>query len=207
MMLTAADVKEELLTDCRIFHFGSLSMTAEGCRKATEVSVARAKQAGALISFDPNLREPLWDSLETAKERILYGLTQCDILKISDNEIEWLTGEKDYKKAAVILKERYRIPLILVSLGKNGSMAFSDGAFAQMPGYRVNTIETTGAGDTFCACVLHYILENGFRAYSEEELTELLRFANGAAALVTTRKGALSVMPAKDEVEALIRHS
>ncbi len=207
MMLTAADVKEELLTDCRIFHFGSLSMTAEGCRKATEVSVARAKQAGALISFDPNLREPLWDSLETAKERILYGLTQCDILKISDNEIEWLTGEKDYKKAAAILKERYRIPLILVSLGKNGSMAFSDGAFAQMPGYRVNTIETTGAGDTFCACVLHYILENGFRAYSEEELTELLRFANGAAALVTTRKGALSVMPAKDEVEALIRHS
>ena len=207
MMLTAADVKEELLTDCRIFHFGSLSMTAEGCRKATEVSVARAKQAGALISFDPNLREPLWDSLETAKERILYGLTQCDILKISDNEIEWLTGEKDYKKAAVILKERYRIPLILVSLGKNGSMAFSDGAFAQMPGYRVNTIETTGAGDTFCACVLHYILENGFRAYNKEELTELLRFANGAAALVTTRKGALSVMPAKDEVEALIRHS
>ena len=206
MMLTTADVKEELLTDCRIFHFGSLSMTAEGCRKATEVSVARAKQAGALISFDPNLREPLWDSLETAKERILYGLTQCDILKISDNEIEWLTGEKDYKKAAAILKERYRIPLILVSLGKNGSMAFSDGAFAQMPGYRVNTIETTGAGDTFCACVLHYILENGFRAYSEEELTELLRFANGAAALVTTRKGALSVMPAKDEVEALIRH-
>lgn len=206
MMLTAADVKEELLTDCRIFHFGSLSMTAAGCRKATEVSVARAKQAGALISFDPNLREPLWDSLETAKERILYGLTQCDILKISDNEIEWLTGEKDYKKAAAILKERYRIPLILVSLGKNGSMAFSDEAFAQMPGYRVNTIETTGAGDTFCACVLHYILENGFRAYSEEELTELLRFANGAAALVTTRKGALSVMPAKDEVEALIRH-
>lgn len=171
------------------------------------MSVARAKQAGALISFDPNLREPLWDSLETAKERILYGLTQCDILKISDNEIEWLTGEKDYKKAAAILKERYRIPLILVSLGKNGSMAFSDGAFAQMPGYRVNTIETTGAGDTFCACVLHYILENGFRAYNEEELTELLRFANGAAALVTTRKGALSVMPAKDEVEALIRHS
>ena len=207
MMLTAADVKEELLTDCRIFHFGSLSMTAEGCRNATEVSVARAKQAGALISFDPNLREPLWDSLETAKERVLYGLTQCDILKISDNEIEWLTGEKDYKKAAAILKERYRIPLILVSLGKNGSMVFSDGAFAQMPGYRVNTIETTGAGDTFCACVLHYILENGFRAYNEEELTELLRFANGAAALVTTRKGALSVMPAKDEVEALIRHS
>lgn len=207
MMLTAADVKEELVANCRIFHFGSLSMTADGCRKATEASIARAKQAGALISFDPNLREPLWNSLETAKERILYGLEQCDILKISDNEIEWLTGETEYKKAAESLKAKYRIPLILVSLGKNGSMALSDVAFVQMPGYRVNTIETTGAGDTFCACVLHYILEHGFRAYNEEELTELLRFANGAAAIVTTRKGALSVMPEKTEVEALIGKS
>lgn len=207
MMLTAADVKEELVANCRIFHFGSLSMTADGCRKATEASITRAKQAGALISFDPNLREPLWDSLETAKERILYGLEQCDILKISDNEIEWLTGETEYKKAAESLKAKYRIPLILVSLGKNGSMALSDVAFVQMPGYRVNTIETTGAGDTFCACVLHYILEHGFRAYNEEELTELLRFANGAAAIVTTRKGALSVMPEKTEVEALIGKS
>ena len=86
-------------------------------------------------------------------------------------------------------------------------MALSDVAFVQMPGYRVNTIETTGAGDTFCACVLHYILEHGFRAYNEEELTELLRFANGAAAIVTTRKGALSVMPEKTEVEALIGKS
>ncbi len=204
MMLTEADVKEELLAGCRIFHFGSLSMTADGCRKATEAAIAYAKQAGALISFDPNLREPLWDSLETAKERILYGLTQCDILKISDNEIEWLTGEKDYKRAAESLKAQYHIPLVLVSLGKQGSMALSDTDFAQVPGYRVNTIETTGAGDTFCACVLHYILENGFRAYRKEELTEMLRFANGAAAIVTTRKGALSVMPAKEEVEALI---
>lgn len=207
MMLTPEDVKVELLTDCRIFHFGSLSMTAEGCRRATEESITRAKQAGALISFDPNLREPLWDSLSTAKERILYGLEQCDILKISDNEIEWLTGEKDYKKAAETLNAKYHIPLILVSLGKQGSMALSDTAFVQVPGYRVNTIETTGAGDTFCACVLHYILEKGFRAYNEAELTEMLRFANGAAAIVTTRKGALSVMPAKDEVEELIRNS
>lgn len=204
MMLTATDVKKELLTECKIFHFGTLSMTAEHCRKATEESVALAKREGALISFDPNLREPLWDSLETAKERTIYGLRQCDILKISDNEIEWLTGEKDYKKAAERLKEEYRIPLILVSLGKNGSLALSDEAFAEVSGYRVDTIETTGAGDTFCACVLHYILEHGFRNYDEAELTEMLTFANAAAALVTTRKGALAVMPEKEEVDALI---
>ena len=205
MMLAPEDVKQELITDCRVFHFGTLSMTAETCRKATETAIALAKREGALVSFDPNLREPLWDSLDTAKERTIYGLRQCDILKISDNEIEWLTGETDYKKAAEMLKREYKIPLILVSLGKNGSMALSDAGFAQVPGYKVDTIETTGAGDTFCACVLHYILEHGFRAYEKEELTEMLTFANGAAALVTTRKGALAVMPEKEEVEALIR--
>lgn len=205
MMLTSADVKEELLTDCRIFHFGTLSMTAEGCRKATEESIDLAKRAGALISFDPNLREPLWDSLVTAKERTLYGLEHCEILKISDNEIEWLTGEKDYKKAAERLKAKYAIPLVLVSLGKHGSMALSDGAFAEVPGYKVDTIETTGAGDTFCACVLHYILEKGFRNYKKEELEEMLSFANAAAAIVTTRKGALSVMPSKEEVLELMK--
>lgn len=205
MMLTSADVKEELLRECRIFHFGTLSMTAEECRKATEDSIDLAKHAGALISFDPNLREPLWDSLATAKERILYGLEHCDILKISDNEIEWLTGEVDHRRAAERLKAKYDIPLILVSLGKKGSIALSDAAFAEVPGYRVDTIETTGAGDTFCACVLHYILEKGFRMYQKAELEEMLTFANAAAALVTTRKGALSVMPEPEEIEALIR--
>ncbi len=204
MMLTAEEVKKESVSDCRIFHFGTLSMTAEHCRKATEQSVALAKKEGALISFDPNLREPLWDSLETAKERTIYGLENCDVLKISDNEIEWLTGEKDYKKAAELLKNEYNIPLILVSLGKNGSLALSDAAFAEMPGYQVNTIETTGAGDTFCACILHYILEHGFRAYDVADLTEMLNFANAAAAIVTTRKGALAVMPGKEEVENLL---
>ncbi len=204
MMLAPEDVKKELVSDCRIFHFGTLSMTADGCRKATEESVALAKSEGALISFDPNLREPLWDSLKTAKERTLYGLRQCDVLKISDNEIRWLTGEKDYKKAAEVLKAEYNIPLILVSLGKNGSLALSDAAFAEVPGFKVNTIETTGAGDTFCACVLHYILKKGFRPYDAAELKEMLTFANAAAAIVTTRKGALAVMPEKEEVEKLI---
>lgn len=204
MMLRAEEVKEELIRSSRIFHFGTLSMTAEGCRKATEKAIKTAEQAGALISFDPNLREPLWASLNTAKERTLYGLLHCDILKISDNEIEWLTGEKDYVKAAKRLKAEYKIPLVLVSLGKEGSMAFSDSAWTNVPAYRVDTIETTGAGDTFGACVLHYILEKGFRDYGKEELQEMLRFANAAAAIVTTRKGALCVMPELKEIEKLL---
>lgn len=205
MMLTPAEVREKLLLNCRIFHFGSLSMTSDDCRKATEDSIEVAKHAGALISFDPNLRPPLWENLYTAKERILYGLEHCDILKISDNEIEWLTGEMDYRKAVDRIKAKYDIPLVLVSMGKQGSMAFSDMACAEAPAYQVNAIETTGAGDTFCACVLHYILENGFRCYKKQELEAMLAFANAAAALVTTRKGALGVMPGREEIEELMQ--
>lgn len=204
MMLSAEDVKEELVQNCKIFHFGTLSMTSDCCRAATEKAVTIAKKSGALISFDPNIREPLWDSLDTAKERTLWGMENCGILKISDNEIEWLTGERDYKKAAAELKKRYGIPLILVSLGKSGSLAFSDNACAEMPSFKVQTAETTGAGDTFCACALNYILENGLKDFTQAELEDMLRFANAAAAIVTTRKGALAVMPEKTEIEKLI---
>lgn len=207
MMMNADEVKEALIEDCRIFHFGTLSMTADCCRAATEKAVTAAKNAGALISFDPNIREPLWDSLETAKERTVWGLENCDILKISDNEIEWLTEEKDYRKAASKLKKQYGIPLILVSLGRKGSLAFSDSAYAKMPSFNVQTIETTGAGDTFCACVLNYVLENGLKDYTSLELEKMLRFANAAAAIVTTRKGALAVMPELDEINSLIKNN
>lgn len=204
MMLAAEDVKEELVRSCKIFHFGTLSMTSDRCRAATEMSVTAAKEAGAIISFDPNIREPLWDSLDVAMERTVWGLKNCDILKISDNEIEWLTGEKDHRSAAENLKKQYGIPLILVSLGGNGSLAFSDKAFAEMPSYKVRTIETTGAGDTFCACVLNFVLENSLKDFTQAELKEMLRFANAAAAIVTTRKGALAVMPERREIEELL---
>lgn len=204
MMLTAEEVKEELIADCGIFHFGTLSMTYESCRSATEKAVDIAVSSGALISFDPNIREPLWDSLDYARERTVYGLQCCDILKISDNEIEWLTGKKDYSSAAAELRDRYNIPLILVSMGKNGSLAFSGSSSAEVPSFKVDTVETTGAGDTFAACVLNYVLENGLRDYSKNELEEMLTFANAAAAIVTTRKGALAVMPGRKEIDALI---
>ncbi len=207
MMLTAEEVNEELVRDCKIFHFGTLSMTADCCRTATETAVTAAKKAGAIISFDPNIREPLWDSRDSAMERTVWGLKNCDILKISDNEIEWLTGEKDCRKAAAELKKQYGIPLILVSFGRNGSLAFSDTACAEMPSFKVHTIETTGAGDTFCACVLNYVLENGLKDFTSAELEEMLRFSNAAAAIVTTRKGALAVMPERNEIDDLIKNN
>lgn len=208
MMLAESDLREDMLGACSIFHFGSLSMTDEVCRTATKRAVALAKSNGAIVSFDPNLREPLWTSLDIAKEQIAYGISQCDILKISDNEISWLTGMDDYDAAVRQLKKDYpNLALILVSLGREGSRAYcGDTRVCIEPFLQKNTIETTGAGDTFCACVLHYVLENGFRAYDEEELKEMLTFANAAASLITTRKGALRVMPEKEEVEQLIYH-
>jgi fructokinase len=205
MMISEADIDEAFVSDSRIFHFGTLSMTHEGCRTATKKAIAVAKKNGAILSFDPNLREPLWDTLDAAKEQILYGLSQCDILKISDNEITWLTGIEDYDEAVAYIREQYNIPLILVSLGKEGSLAYSGNVKAfKAPFLQENTIETTGAGDTFCACVLHYVLEHGLQDYTEEELLDMLTFANAAASIITTRKGALRVMPSQEEVDALV---
>lgn len=207
MMLSESDLQTDMLNSCRIFHFGSLSMTHENCRIATKKAIAIAKEAGAVISFDPNLREPLWTSLDEAREQIDYGISQCDILKISDNEIQWFTGVDDYDTAVSQLQKDYpNLSLILVSLGKEGSMAYSnDKNVCVKPFLQRNTIETTGAGDTFCACVLHYVLEKGLRAYNEEELREMLTFANAAASLITTKKGALRVMPEREAVEQLIK--
>ena len=205
MMLKEEEVPEELIKGTRIFHFGTLSMTHEGVRNATKKALRAAKEAGAVISFDPNLREPLWNSLDEAKEQVLYGLGLCDILKISDNEIQWLTGEEDFTKGVHWILERYHIPLILVSMGKEGSRAYyKDLIVEAKPFIQKNTIETTGAGDTFCACVLHYVLEHGLTDLTENGLKEMLTFANAAASIITTRKGALRVMPEREEVEKLL---
>lgn len=202
MMLTEEEVPAELLNNTKIFHFGTLSMTHEGVRKATKKAVALAKQAGALISFDPNLRPPLWNRLEDAREQVLYGLEHCQILKISDNEIQWLTDEQDYTDGVKWINDRFHIPLVLVSMGKQGSRAYYQGKMVEAAPYlREDTVETTGAGDTFCGCVLHYIAEHGLENLSDADLKEMLDYANCAASIITTKKGALRVMPTKEEIE------
>ena len=205
MMLHEDEVQMELVKDTNIFHFGTLSMTHEEVRNATKKAIAAAKEAGAVISFDPNLREPLWKSLDDAKEQVAYGLSQCDVLKISDNEIQWFTGEEDYDAGIAKLRQQYDIPLIMLSMGKDGSRAYyKDLRVEVKPFIQDNTIETTGAGDTFGGCCLHYVLENGLHNLSKENLTEMLTFANAAASIITTRKGALRVMPEEKEVRELI---
>lgn len=205
MMLAEDEVSEEMIASARIFHFGTLSMTHSGVEAATRRAIGYAEKHGVLRSFDPNLRPPLWDDLEHAKKAVRYGLAHCDVLKISDNEIQWLTGEEDFTDGVAALRAEFDIPLILVSMGPDGSRAYTKDLMVEVPArLNPNTIETTGAGDTFCACVLHDVLENGMEAFTKERLTEMLNLANAAASIVTTRRGALRVMPTPAEIKATL---
>ena len=206
MMLKEEELQEELIRSGEIFHFGTLSMTHEEVGRATRKAVAVAKESGALISFDPNLRPPLWKSLEDAKKAAAYGFSVCDILKISDNEIQWFTSEEDFDAGIGKLQEQYHIPLVMLSMGRNGSRAYYGNLRAEAaPFLQEATVETTGAGDTFGACCLYHVLRYGLNDLNEDKLTEMLTFANAAASIVTTRKGALRVMPGAEEVEALVK--
>lgn len=209
MMLKKDEVNTEIIKDSKIFHFGTLSSTHEGVREATRFAVDTAIESGALISFDPNLREPLWENLDDAKAEMEYGLSKCNILKISDNEIEFLLGHTDYDKAAMQLMEKYKkLKLVFITLGGDGSCAYTENACAKVPVYNVKTIEKTGAGDTFFGCALNYILEHkSIDNLGEKELSELLHFANAGAALITTRKGALKVMPELSEIQNMTEDS
>ena len=206
MMLTEDEIPEDIIASCRIFHFGTLSMTHEGVRKATYKAIEVAQKGGALISFDPNLRPPLWTDLADARAQISYGLGKCDILKIADNELEFMTGETDFDRGAAILKEKYsNIRLLNVTAGPDGSCSYYGDERVFVPAVnQPDTIETTGAGDTFCACVLNFVLDHGLEGLTADDLTAMLRFANTAAYLVTTKKGAIRSMPERKQVEALL---
>ena len=206
MMLRADEVQEEQVAESRIFHFGTLSLTDQPVRDATIQALEYAKKHGVTVTFDPNLRPPLWDDLEEAKEQIWFGLSQCSAVKMSEEELEFITGETDFDKGVAAVRARYDIPLICITMGKGGSRAYYKDLVVSREGFiQEHTIETTGAGDTFCACMINYVLDHGLTDLTEEGLKEMLTFANAAASLVTTRKGALRVMPTREEVEALIR--
>ena len=208
MMLRKEEVSLDKICASKIFHFGTLFFTHAGIRTASQYAIQCAKEAGALISFDPNLREPLWENLEDARKVIEYGMECCDILKISDNELTFMTGEKDYDKGAVLLQQKYQIPLVCVTLGKDGNRAYYKGLTIKAePFLQKNTIETTGAGDTFTGCMLNTVLEKGLSCLTKEDIRQMLLFANGGASLITTRRGALKVMPGKKEIEDLLGYT
>lgn len=209
MMLREAEVDTDIIKHSRVLHFGTLSMTHEGVEKATVKAVETAKAAGALLSFDPNLRPPLWDSMDRARDKMSYGCSVSDTVKIEIDELRFLTGCDDANKAVEIFGKRYpNVSLLTVTAGRNGSRAYYKDAYAEAPTFlNVKTIDTTGAGDTFCACCIDWFLNNRNGAADSSELKKMLVFANAAASLVTCKKGALLSMPEITDINKLIREN
>lgn len=205
MMLREDEVDYELIRQSKVFHLGTLSMTDEPAKTATKKALEVAKEAGCIITFDPNLREPLWKDLDDAKEAMRYVFQYCDMLKISDNEIQFISGKEDYDEGIRYLQETYNIPVIFLTMGKDGSRAYYKDLRVERKGFTVKAIETTGAGDTFCANAINGILKYGIDNLNEENLADILTYANAGAALITLKKGALRSMPTPEQIEQLIK--
>ena len=197
MMLTKDEIQEDLIRDSRIFHFGTLSSTHEGVREATRYAIDVAKEAGCMITFDPNLRLPLWETPDAAKEQILWGLAHADVVKISDEEVEFLWGITDEKEAVKKLLDEFGIRLAMVTMGPKGAyLANQDGAaYAKCP--EVKPIDTTGAGDIFGGSAVSRLLKTGKapEELSTEELGFIGQFACTAASISTTQSGGIPSIP------------
>lgn len=205
MMLNTDEVNLDLIRDTKIFHFGTLSMTHKDVREATKKAIKEAKDTNKLISFDPNLRPLLWDDINDAKKQIDFGCSVCDILKIEDEEAKFLTGCNDINEAVDIIKNKYNIKLILVTAGSKGSTAYYKNLKVKQEAYlQDTTIDTTGAGDTFCGCCLGYLIDNNIDDLNEDKIKAMISFASAAASIVTTRKGAIRSMPNVEEVKKML---
>ena len=192
----------ELIDLAKVFHFGTLSLTDEPARSTTYQAVAYAKAQGKLITYDPNLRKPLWHSLEEAREQLIWGLTQADVVKISDEEVEFLFGLGVQEGAEYILNH-FDVKLVFVTCGADGCWFQNRKARGQVPGITgLKVIDTTGAGDIFGGSAVWKLLQTGEKPEDLEEdaLRDIATFACTSASLSTTRSGGISSVPAYSEV-------
>lgn len=198
MLMTPADVLTDVIDAYQVFHYGSITAIGEPSRSAQNAAITYAQRAGKVISYDPNLRLALWPSADAARAGMLAGLDAAHIVKVSEEELDFLTGGTD---PAPLWRDSTR--LILVTRGERGAAAFTrEGGYASFDGYRVESIDTTGAGDGFVAGTLTKWLEYGEAA--PRHLDELLRFACAVGALATTRKGAIPALPTREAVAAFM---
>ena len=191
-----------LIDEARAFHFGTLSLTDEPARSTTQQAVAYAKAHGKLITYDPNLRKPLWKNLDEAKEQMLWGLRHADVVKISDEEVEFLFGLNPQDGAAHILKE-FGVKLVFVTCGPDGCFFMNAQASGQVPGMSgIRVVDTTGAGDIFGGSAVYRLLETGKapETLEEKEMREIVSFACTAAGLSTTKHGGIQSVPELDDV-------
>jgi fructokinase len=198
MLMRPEDVALDVLQGKKIFHFGSITLISEPCRSATLAGVKAAQQAGMLVSYDPNLRMSLWPDADAARAGMLLGLDYANVLKISDEELEFLTGGHD-----VAPLWRPQMQIITVTRGARGATAYTRDRRYDAPGFSVRTLDTTGAGDGFVAGLLVSILEYG-DSYPDH-LDSILRFANAVGALTTTQLGAIPSLPSRAAVDAFLQ--
>jgi fructokinase len=202
LMLCKEDIKETDIKRCKVFHFGSVSLTGGTSREATWHAVELAIENSKIISFDPNIRELLWEDHDEMKDQIKRGLSVAHLVKMSEEELHFVTSEKDLEKAAKLIAETYSIPLLIVTLGARGSYYMFNGKAGFIPGYRVRALDTTGAGDIFWASVLHQLLEKTILLeLKEPDMRKLIQTANAVGALTTLKKGAIPSIPTVDEIE------
>lgn len=198
MLMRPEDVAVDMIAGRKIFHYGSITMISEPSRSATLAAVKAAQDAGLMISYDPNLRMSLWPDVESARAGMLAGLDYAQIVKISDDELEFLTGGRD-----VTPLWRPQMQLIAVTHGAKGAAAYTRGGQVDSPGFSVRSLDTTGAGDGFVAGLLVSLLEHG--ADYVNRLASILRFANAVGALATTQYGAIPSLPSRAAVETFLQ--
>lgn len=204
-MLTLQPEDEEYIASASIFHFGSITLIHEPARTATLQALHRAAEEGLLISFDPNLRPPLWPNLDQAYEAMHEVLPQCDFLKVSEEEMTFLTGREDIEEGIIALWEQGPT-VVAVTRGPQGCVISNGDTILELPAFRVPVLDTTGCGDAFVAAALVGFLEapDDIAELSAEALTEIFRFANAAAALTATAQGAIPALPTREEVMELL---
>ncbi|MCA9907237.1 MAG: fructokinase [Anaerolineae bacterium] len=198
MLLRPEEVVYDVIDDKRIFHYGSITMIDEPSRSALVAALEYARDHGLIISYDPNLRLNLWPDAETARAGMIAGLDYATVLKVSEEELEFITGGDD-----VTPLWRDGMKLIVVTRGAAGSSAFTRSTRADAPGFAVTSVDTTGAGDGFVAGMLAGVLEYG--AENAEKLPDMLRFANAVGAITTTKKGAIPALPTRAEALAFMK--
>lgn len=205
MLLRPDELNLELIKSAKVFHYGSISLIVEPCRSAHMKAMEAAKEAGALLSYDPNLRLPLWPSAEEAREQILSIWDKAEVIKVSDVELEFLTGSKKIDDETALSLWHDNLKLLLVTLGEHGCKYYTKDFRGSVAAFHVNTVDTTGAGDSFVGALLAKIVDDQSIIQDEQRLRAVLTFSNASGAITTTKKGAIPALPTETDVLNLVK--
>ena len=205
MLYTPDEVDFDLIRSAKVFHFGSISLISEPSRSATLAAVEAAHGAGCLVSYDPNLRLALWPDAAAAREGMLSVWELADLIKVSDEELTFLTGLDDLDEAVQQLWHD-RLQLMVVTLGKQGCRFYTPAFTGEIPGFEVDSVDTTGAGDGFVAGLLSGLLAHPGKWHEQAVLQEICRFANAVGAITTTERGAIPALPTAEKVQQFLNN-